>query len=693
MFRRTAPDARHVTLARLLHNRLYVDCRGRIFALGGRVAHDQLKQTLAHYARCPTAAEAPSPHSLVQNCEGELSQALSHSIGCALSRWRKQLSLEARRKPAKRRTASVLTREHQEIETLTSRLADLRTWQEKLASGREPAGAPFFLDSGAEAAYQAALEHARRRHPLSPLIAWQARVVCWLSGNCAVSRFLTATTRLLDAYPKPSRLQQVHSFQQAVIVWKRRSGREPVRHLRQELAERFERLPREIVRLGQLSTRLRGRTFPAHCDQLLKRCSQLSADTRRHRWQIVPAALAALVATDDSTTPLPERRLRAAAEAEDDARLLRMIQWLAEQVGQPGYDALLAAIDQLPDSLDELDLTELRKLLAQGNSLAECIWAYERDLQYCFAGSNLSVSAARRLSEAFAKRGCPMSNEDLGSLVARVRRTEDLEPVHTWLAWLGSVSPRTITPRLRQVLRAAFWDRYLVSAQQRGWFEPVAACLATARRAKDRGNAEPLLERIAAHQQTAGKPETLPKSLRKLVDMHERRRREREVLCARQEAGALDRAAAARLQHLESDGGGFPATKIRRAAEERFLLLGIERLRSVTHDLAQATCREHLGHCAALVAPDQYWHFARWIDAMSDADHHRLRELIAAHDRHGRGYKRHLAANRPWLRRALARGFDLSGWLDAEPQHTVLGGRTMEITSVADPRHVFLMGS
>ena len=51
-------DARHISLARVLHTRLFMDCEGRTFAVGGKTAHDRLAHALARQDRLPTAASA-----------------------------------------------------------------------------------------------------------------------------------------------------------------------------------------------------------------------------------------------------------------------------------------------------------------------------------------------------------------------------------------------------------------------------------------------------------------------------------------------------------------------------------------------------------------------------------------------------------------------------------------------------------
>ncbi|HVX11733.1 MAG TPA: hypothetical protein VHC22_11175 [Pirellulales bacterium] len=694
MFRQTIVRPRDILLARVLHARLYVNVEGRVFVVSGQVAHDKLKQTLAHRNRCPSMAESPTPNDLGCPCvDGELSFRRLDGIGRALNAWRKDLAAEMRLRPAKRRSTARLARERQEIARLTSRLKTLRRWRAALASGREPTGAPYFLDAAAETSLRAALTHARRECPLTPLMAWQARVVYWLSGDCATRRFLSAVTRLLSACPKTSWSDRVRGFQQAVLVWKRRGEQESIRHLLVEMSLHLRRLPASAIRAGQFSARLRGRTFREHCDFLLASCTQLLEDARRGRW-LVPAALAALAAADGSATALPHQCFKVPIGQEDFSGLLLALERLAAQIGKPGYDALLIAMDQLSVLPHTSEFELLCQLLGRGNSVSDALWAGEHHLMYRIASSCLSVPVVRRLSEMFAEHGYPLDWDELGELVGRIQKEEDLKPVRAWLAWLGSVSPRVITPRMRKLLDVAFWKRYLPSVHKHGWFEQLAPCLSAVRREKAPEDCQALLDRIAAQQRFIGKNEMLPKSLRKLLDLRDRRERERRALCAQRAAGTLAGVALPRLQSLERQHGASPdPAKIRRFAEEAFLQLGIESMDVVTRQLAAAACRTYLGSVAERIAPDRHWDFAAWARAVTELEGDRLRELIVARECHGPEYKRHLSENQDWLGEAAVHGVDLDRWLSAEPDTIVVGGRAMDIGLASDLHHLFLMGN
>lgn len=684
-------DTRHIALARALHARLYVNIEGRVFAARGEPAHAALAATLAHHDRRPTAAEAPAPRELgVPAYDGEISPDLQHSIGRALHRWRKELTAERQRRPARRRRTVDLLREHEEIERLELRLAAIRQWRAELEQSGEPEGAPYFLDAPAQAELHAALRELAPQAP--PLIQWHARLVYWLSGRCASRRYLAAVISLLHAYPEVSRCAQVAGFKRAVQTWRRRSKQERVSNLVAEIAQHVRRLPPDIVREGKFSSRLRGRTFHEHCDALHERCVKLLEGRELKRWHVVPAVLAALAAADGSPVPLPQRCFRAGAEQENFTQLLRTIGKLAEQIGQPGYGALLQAIDQLPQTPCEFEYDQLRELLARGNSVDDAAWACQHDLLYSLKGSCLSVPAARRLSEQFAARAWPLSADELGRLVEFIERPQQLQAVEAWLAWLGSVSPRTITPRLRKAVQPVFWKRFLPGALRQGWFVHFAPCLATPRRSKD-GDAAPLLERIAAYQQLAGKSARTPKSLRTWLEQQERRAREREHLRTRLSEVGLDASAQRRLAGLEQpDRATLDAARFRRAAEEVLLLLGVEAQAAVARHLAAAKCRAGLGELVDAIAEDKLWEFALWIDKMSEPERQRLGRLIAARQQHGPAYKRFLPENAQWIAAALNHGVNVDRWLAPRPQMQTVAGRAMEIEVVSDLQHVFLMG-
>ena len=203
-----------------------------------------------------------------------------------------------------------------------------------------------------------------------------------------------------------------------------------------------------------------------------------------------------------------------------------------------------------------------------------------------------------------------------------------------------------------------------------------------------------MLERIAQCQQLAGRSRDLPKSLRKLLTGDKRRQGELEYLRNQSITGTLEGAAQARLEYLESIGP-LPADplKIQRAAEEAFLLTGIEAITAITDRLAEAWCRQTLGELFELLTRDEQLDFCTWGYMLDEAERDLLRELITARRCHGREYKRHLKDNRDWISQATVRGMELTSWFAPEVQRGVTAERTVEITLASDLHNIFLMGS
>jgi hypothetical protein len=686
-------DTRHILLARALHARLYIDCEGRTFAVGGKIAHDQLAHALARQDQRPMAAQAPSAVNLgIASCDGELSQHLLHCIGRALNRWQKHIDAERLRRPARRRRSTHIAREQSELEKLKSRLNGVREWRALLAVGTEPQGAPYFLDAVAEANLHAALQNAGRQFP--PVVAWQARVVHWLSGECAMRRFVSAVANLFAAYPDISCRESIRGFQQALIVWKRRCAHEPVRNLLKEISHRIHRLPPKVVREAQLSVRLHGRSFVEQCDVLVERCTQLLRKNESYRRQLLPAALAALAAADGSAVPLTGQFLRASAQRGEFTRLQQSIRRLARQIGRPGYYALLEALDDLPETAAEIDYGDLCELLGKRTSATDAVWACQEGLADPLKGSCLSATAARRLSESFEHRGCSLDKSDLWRLVNCLRQIEDVKPISAWLKWLGSVPPRAITPRIRRLLMRSLWRYYLPSVRRHGWFQQLAPVLAPLHRGTNADGAEELLQSIATYRRLAGQQEGLPKSLRKRVEFDESRRRERDHLRSRLAAGTLHGRAALRLRHLETEElAPIDASRIRRTAEELFVVLGLDAMNSVARRLAEVKCRQRLGNVATTLSFDQLWDFALWTESMTDLQQKRLSELIEAQTRHGADYKVRLAGNLEWISRATARGLNLEPWFAADDHVETIGNKMTEIGVATDLHHIFLMGA
>ncbi|MGC3967129.1 MAG: hypothetical protein QM775_07075 [Pirellulales bacterium] len=304
-------DTRHQMLARVLHARIYVTCTGRLFSAGGDVLHGKLARTLSQIKRRPTAAEMPTPEGFgVVGGDGELAPEILHRIRTALHRWRRELVEEAGERPARRRRREQIERERREVDRLEVRLRDVVAYADLFKAGSEPTVGPLFLDTADETRLQATIAEVCREQSLSELVAWQARAVFWLAGECALRRFLAAVVRMMSIHDLELVRTSVLRFCERIAVWKTLAATQPFRPLLQEMAAEIRRLPPEVVLRKHLTSRLKGRSFSERCDDLLRRCTQWlqQDDVGQHR--VSPWALAALAAADRSSAPLPERCFR-----------------------------------------------------------------------------------------------------------------------------------------------------------------------------------------------------------------------------------------------------------------------------------------------------------------------------------------------------------------------------------------------
>jgi hypothetical protein len=85
--------------------------------------------------------------------------------------------------------------------------------------------------------------------------------------------------------------------------------------------------------------------------------------------------------------------------------------------------------------------------------------------------------------------------------------------------------------------------------------------------------------------------------------------------------------------------------------------------------------------------------FVDWFGEMDTAQRRTLRQVLAAHAAHGRGYKRYLPQNREWLQLAKGQAVELDAWLspDAATHRAPQGPLRIEVSQY--PWDIFQMGS
>lgn len=686
-------DVRHVALARTLHKRLYISATGRILIASGAVSYSTLVEALKRCERIPGAANSPSPTELgVSGSDGEFSPALLHDIGRALNRWKIELGQELSRRPAGRRKAEELIREQREVARLETKLADLRRVC-TCVQRREAIGSAYFLDSVDEDLLKSILAAHHGVGPDLAHIGWQARIVYWLSGQRATERFFDALRRLFADHVVESPYEPLRRFGEIVATLKLRIGKESLRQLVSELKKHLQKLSPEIVKAGRFSSRHSGKPFSEHCDLLIAGCAELMQMENLGHHHHAPATVAAVAASDGCAIAIPLRDFDGSSRKSSFSRKFRTLQALAEQIGKPGYSLLLASIEKLPKAPAAYELDLLRQSLAKGNRLDDVLWAVDQGLMELLFRSHLKISGFRRLFSRFDQCGVPLTSSETYRLVQELGHKPQLAPIVAWLDWVGSVGAAALRPRLLHTLRISFWDRFLPSIRQAGWFEQFSDVLAAIRRTKNRCDAASLLARISVYQKVVGRKNAIPKSLRDILERRPRFQLELAHLHNLRASGALTESARLRLAWLETEAHRDEKTcKLRRAAEEAFILLGIEAQHAIADRLAETKCREHLGELTALMPRELIVNLALWIDKMSRVERARLRELIEAYDVYGAAYKRYLEPNGAWIAKAEAKGVDLEAWFSGETTRETIDGRTFEIGLETDLCHLFRMG-
>jgi hypothetical protein len=563
------------SLARALHARLYVSTAGQIFAVRGRPDHAALARCLGKFSAAPTAAEAPTPVELgIEVANGELTPSTLTSIGQALVLWRQKLSARPPIKRARRRDEAIAD-QSQEIAVLAGRLAACRQWSELAAGGGEPAGAPYLLGESAEANLRQALDASQMRGPWHD---WLARLVLWLAGPRALTRFLAAAAALAAQPPPPERT-------------------------------------------GGLL-----------------------------------AAIAVTVSCDGGAALLPARLLQAGP----NFAAVALTQLVALR-NYPAYDRLLVALNELPNLLPPRLFASVRALLERGIGLADIVWASERHLLTFLADAKLPLAKVRQAECDFASRGLPLGGTDLMILVDVLYRQSQQTLPARWLQWADRWPALSLPPRLRKVLQVAFADCVL-PALRRPWqtacVEQWLAVAIPKTPAPLSADPQTCLEQLAAYQRMLGKQPAVPKSARQLMER----------------------------------GHGNASRKLARATNSATVVAAVDALRSLLRSGGETAWRQ----TATIAPPTQSRvtaiHLAGWLADMTDAERQWLRQVTAAWQAVGLGYKASLEANRDWLAQAAAAGIDLAPWLHCETVNVEIGGQPVEIGLAADPRDVFLMG-
>jgi hypothetical protein len=685
-------DLRHRMLARTLHARIYIDSAARILLASGKIEFRVLAKTLGGVTAARPLEKAP-PLSLLglATSSGELTNAMLHRIGLALNRWRLELDAEAKLRPAKRRRREAIESEIAEVDRLEQRLQSLREYQTQIRSGKTPTTAPFFLDPDSEAEFRK-IVRSKNSAELPNLLLWQARIVYWLSGARALERYLRVIPTITDAYPETSSAGQLRRFQKAVELIKARAGTESLSNLLAELAHHQRNLPSELIRRGRFSVRLKGKTLTELCDVLTQSCAELLLETQAEKCSKLPGAIAALTAADGASEHLPLRPFEEAARLENFPRLMRIVHALGDLIGKPGYGQLLCVIDKFKQVPNEQEFASYQQFLGGGRSQADLLWATEHTSLKDILVSNLRIAELRQLWHGFQERGFPMEAAEMQRIVTVIRSGASLNPFRVWLRWLGSVSPRLVTLLWEKTLRPAFWENFLLAAENADWFESLAPILKSVPRTKT-GDPRRLIEQVETLQATLGRNERLPKSLRRILEHCDRREQEIAALESMKERGVITASANARLEWLASQQRReVRDSKLLRTAEEVFITLGVEAQTQVLRQIFLNRCQAALGDLVNHLDIPLLREVASWVESMNSNERILLKNLTHARAKFGESYRRHLADNQDWIRKAERHGLRLDAWFSVAPHHLECQDEALCIARSGDLYDLFMMG-
>lgn len=629
------PDCqRHQALARSIGLRLYVVPEGRFYLVGGEPGFNRLYRCLVHRRKAADAGSAPNPADLgfPVAWDGELTAHGLKTRGSALAIWQDALDREIRRGKVDPPRNQELDEQARGIFRLKRRLAEIERWRQEIGEGRLPQGMPYFLESHEE---QLLTERCAVVDPsgrLSDMARWLARIVLWVSGPLALTRYLDALAplaRSADSWTAEE-ATKLSCFIPATMAALAAcdGGNSP--------------LPARLVESG-----LNGLDFPC-LDRMVRRLCEQSHQPDYDKLLITLQRLPNL--------PAPYhlgaiRRMLVAGASEDDiawAQQRDLLGWLDRSYLSPAWARqLLGELARRGIALEPQQLAAFFAAIAGEEEVA----VVNRFLRW------LRVAPESAFTPRLARLAAAALTDLVVPAVTKLRCHDLL------LAW-ASVSRRS---------RRYDGDVPAAASDLRIW-----------------------LGRIGYYQRLAGGVPAIPKSLRKQIELPDRLLRERAYLKRAVGRSGSETARQARLRWLESRGrqeDHASAAKLLHSAQKAFLTIALESLRQVIHRAAERTWREKAGIPPPEVSPARFLDFVTWIHEMDDGQRQLLREIHAAWQQHGLPYKRHLAANQAWLAKADSHGLDVQSWLTTPAMEELVDGQPVRIEVAGNPTEILLMGT
>jgi hypothetical protein len=696
--------------ARSLSGRVFLT-PSRVFLVRGQPDPERLAGCLAGLDSPADAAPTPAALGFAAEEVNEVTSSGLSSRARSLQKWRSAIAQERQHGRVRAAREQKLAAWLAEIEPLSEQVAALHRL---LATSGLPAS-PYWLAPDAEGALAAVAAELVGDRVVPAELRWLLRLTAWAGGVAAARRLLLSVRDVL-AFPAQHEaraallrvrqtagrlgalLEPLLSGFSAMSLEEARLARPRLERERREsplfaaLRQAVDDLPEGLAGPGGVVVPARNRDVNPQL--VIQRCdTALAAYPPPPGW-VNLARLAALYLCDGGTAALSWAFVARGLDAEMVAALLK-------ESREPGYDALLAALGQLPERADRW-LPTVRRLL-EGTSVEDVRWCLESCRVALQTTDGRNVRPVRSVVEWLAAHEAALDGDgvaDLWEAAAAPGGREGVESLVRYLQWLPE---QTATPQLAAgvrglvlllsvtgSLRGPLRDRFRVWADP-----PPGTPLPDGCPDSLPDELRSLLRRLAYHQRAAGQPERLPKSLRKPLDLAARRQRERQFLL--DNAATLDEGQRERLRRLDAppeSGEGGPA-RLLRQAREVCAVTALEAARALFR-------REFEGWWRRYDLPADLESFrwedlsklVGWIEGLRPEERARAERILTAFARHGPAYREHLAENGPWLERLRSAGRDVEAWMRPASAEAALGdGRTVTVGAAGDPREVFLMGS
>ncbi|QDU56761.1 hypothetical protein [Aeoliella mucimassa] len=676
--------------ARQLNARVFASPDGRLLLVRGNVDSGNMFRQLSHVddpSQHPTnLASLGFPASAYE----ELSEATLVSASRALTNWRRLVDHQLRSGRRNQRHQA----EAAEVEHLERRLHQLHTWKRMANTAQLTSSSPWLLDESQQRTLADMLEESPST--LLEEYQWIARIVFWLAGKCACRRF-TQTLAVITLDDHDTELcEQLRRTLGELHIWQNRCLTENRRELQNELQIWTTQLGHDLILRARLAFPFKKHTLFSVLQQNIVRCRQALREVGVRSKHRVVAAVATIVANDNAIAPLPQRLLSHWIQKDNEGNIAYLVNELIAESKTPGYARMLRAMETLPSRAFE-QITFVCQQLAARRSLDDIAWALNVSLDHYIYEPRFDIGRLRRLIVTLESAGVTQARSQLYVFVDNRKTSERYDSLFQFANWVASLPKAVRTPRICKLIWTVLHDFVFpgleVFHRERvlyTWSDQAAV---------PRGLAAEALQAWsdklqALPRSTDGKPAALLKQVR-CDQAGDKRQRELHYLRQLHDDGLATEAQLARLHHLQHS----PQTndtyerKALRRVQVSVVHASLELLREQLRTVAQASLGPQLSSRLKDERLRRVMEYLHWHNGMCDEEQQLLAELLAAHEVHGRDYKRKLTHNQPWLKKARRRGINIDHWLAGDHRCVVIAGEKYQLEISHDPMEIFLMGT